>query len=102
MPPLRDYFYVYATFPHACLHLQRVDLGDLSYLLQPAYSNAMRAALASATRWVYSPTATLDFEANKTYFVTYTIEEYQRLATRLKLWPYPRGHHQFVASIPFK
>lgn len=48
----------------------------------------------------WHPSALL--QPGKTYLVAYTIEQYLRVSLRLKLWPYPRGHFQHVAAIPWK
>ncbi|GAB4822166.1 hypothetical protein N2152v2_009212 [Parachlorella kessleri] len=81
---------------------QHVDLGDLSYLLKPAYSAALQRQLAEAEYVDPKLIHRQDLRAGQLYYVPYVIEEYQRLATRLKIWPFPRGHHQHVAFIPYK
>ena len=59
---------------------------------------SLRCGVHAAT---CAPAAPLHTQPGKTYLVAYTIEAYPRVALRLKLWPYPRGHHQHVAAIPF-
>lgn len=36
------------------------------------------------------------------YLIAYTLEEYPALARMLRLWPYPRAHHQHAAIVPQK
>jgi hypothetical protein len=57
-------------------------------------------SLASCPLPFPSPFLTL-LQPGKTYLVAYTIEQYLRVSLRLKLWPYPRGHFQHVAAIPW-
>ena len=87
---------------HLLLHTQIANFGDLSYLLRPAYEASLRAAIAAALPWnlTYKRDAAPP-QVGATYLLPYTAEQYTRLALRLKLWPYPRGHHQHVASIPW-
>ena len=77
------------------------DWGDLAYLLEPAYSDALRGELAAAEPWSAreGPHPPL---AGHTYLAAYTVEEYKRLALRLRVWDSPRGHHRHVASVPIK
>ncbi len=79
-----------------------MDLGDLSYLLKPAYSAAMQRQLAEAQPISVKGSRLPEMKPGEVYLVPYVIEEYSQLAWRLRVWPYPRGHHQFVASIPYK
>jgi hypothetical protein len=84
------------------LPVQVSDWGDLSYLLRPAYEASLRSALAEAEPWEFSYRRDAPKpQPGHTYLVPYTMEQYSRLAMRLSLWPYPRGHHQHVASIPW-
>lgn len=41
-------------------------------------------------------------QPGKTYLAPYVIEGYGRIYIRMKLWPYPRGHHRHVAAIPWR
>ena len=81
--------------------IQVEDWGDVSYLLEPQYSDMLRAALAAAEPWSVraGPHPPL---LGHTYLAAYASEEDKRLALRLKVWPAPRGHHLHVASVPFK
>lgn len=82
---------------------QVIDYGDLSRLLRPAYEAALAAALAAAEPFEFSYRRDAPQpQAGKTYLIPYVIERYTRVALRLKLWPYPRGHHQHVAIIPWE
>ena len=82
--------------------MQVSDWGDLSYLLRPAYEASLRSALAEAEPWEFSYRRDAPKpQPGHTYLGPYTMEQYSRLAMRLSLWPYPRGHHQHVASIPW-
>lgn len=77
--------------------------GDLSSLLRPAYEAALQAALASAQPWEFNYRKDAPQpERGQTYLVTYVVERFTRAALRLKLWPYPRGHTQHVAVIPWE
>ena len=79
--------------------------GDLSYLLQPRYDAAMRAAIAGASVRVsgaQSPRALAPPRPGQTVLITYGVEQYQRLAQRLHIWKSPRGHYRHVSAIPWK
>ena len=75
-----------------------VDWGDLSALLQPAYTAGVAAAVAGAELWKLGE----PLRPGGTYLVPYRVEEYARLARYFRVWPYPRGHHRHVASVPFR
>lgn len=82
---------------------QVVDYGDLSRLLRPAYEAALQSALAAAEPFELSYRRDAPKpQPGKTYLMPYVIERYTRIALKLKLWPYPRGHHQHVAIIPWE
>lgn len=82
---------------------QVIDYGDLSRLLRPAYQAALQAALAAAEPFEISYKRDAPKpQPGKTYLIPYVIERYSRVALKLKLWPYPRGHHQHVAIIPWE
>ena len=84
--------------------VQVAEWGDLSHLLRDAYAEDIRHMLATAQPWDLSLAAIRRQgkpQPGAVYHVFYTIEQYMRLALRLKLWPYPRGHFQHIASIPW-
>ena len=77
------------------------DFGDLSYLLEAAYSAELARQLSAAQLWTLSYSHRQAPTPGRIYLLPYTIEQYKRVAMRLKLWDFPRGHHKHVASIPF-
>ena len=82
---------------------QVTDWGDLDRLTHRNYAADMRHALATAQPWdaLGGRRAGTKPQAGATYYVYYTIEQYTRLALRMKLWPYPRAHFRHIASIPW-
>lgn len=36
------------------------------------------------------------------YLGLYTSETYPRIARKLSIWPFPRGHHRFLTRLPIK
>jgi hypothetical protein len=69
------------------------------------YTAELRAALAAAQPWDMRGWSlgrrAPQPQAGATYVVPYTIEQYTRLAVRMKLWPYPRAHYQHLTVVPW-
>ena len=40
--------------------------------------------------------------AGRVYLVVYRIEDYPLIARHLHIWPFPRGHFQHVALLPYR
>lgn len=40
------------------------------------------------------------YDALQVHMVPYRVEDYKELVKDLKLWPYPRGHHQHLTRLP--
>ncbi|KAK9813769.1 hypothetical protein WJX73_008446 [Symbiochloris irregularis] len=80
------------------------DLGDLSYLSLDSFSDHMVSLLQRAQVWEGAVTQVKlnQQPPGQVNLILYKEESYPRTARQLKIWPFPRGHHQHIVALPYK